>query len=117
MTRTRSLLLVLALLGVAACNDNITPSVPGGPARVGKIDTGGPMQRRGAAIVIDWRKGGVQSVTLDGDRALVFTGGQPGGKYVLSLTQDAIGSRMVTWPANVYWPGVVPGGTPPTLTT
>ena len=35
------------------------------------------------------------------------------GSFVLQLTQDATGSRLVTWPASVDWPG----GTAPTLTT
>jgi hypothetical protein len=56
-------------------------------------------------IRVDWSKGKMQTVTLGGDRALTFTGGRPGGRYVLAITQDATGSRRVTWPLSVRWPG------------
>lgn len=66
-------------------------------------------------IAVDWNNGTMQSVVLAGDRKFTFTGGQPGGRYLLSITQDAHGSRTVTWPADVR----APGGGPvfPTLTT
>lgn len=64
-------------------------------------------------ITVDWSKGGTQAVTLGGSRALTFLNGQKGGKYILRLQQDAIGSRTVTWPSSVHWPGV----DGPTLTT
>lgn len=35
-----------------------------------------------------------------------------GGAFTLFLEQDATGSRTVTWPASIIWPG----GTAPTLT-
>jgi hypothetical protein len=65
-------------------------------------------------IVVDWNNGALQTVVLGGNRKVTFTGGQPGGYYMLSLIQDAHGSRTVTWPANVRYPG---GDVPPTLTT
>ncbi len=64
-------------------------------------------------IAVDWNNGAMQTVVLGGNRKFSFTGGQPGRTYLLSITQDAHGSRTVTWPADVRWPG----GTPPTLTT
>jgi hypothetical protein len=64
-------------------------------------------------IVIDWSKGVTQAVTLHGNRALIFSNGQKGGKYTLILRQDATGSRTVTWPSSVHWAGVLG----PTLTT
>jgi len=64
-------------------------------------------------IVVDWSKGDTQSVTLGGNRALTFLNGQKGGKYLLNLKQDANGSRTVTWPSSVRWPGT----NGPTLTT
>jgi hypothetical protein len=56
----------------------------------------------------------VASVTL-GAAANAFTFSNPraGGTYVLILKQDSNGSRTVTWPSNVKWPG----NTAPTLTT
>lgn len=66
-----------------------------------------------STIAVDWSKGDTQSVTLGGNRTLAFSHGQKGGKYLLILKQDAHGSRTVTWPSSVRWPGV----TGPTLTT
>ena len=54
---------------------------------------------------------------MHGDRKLAFANGQKGGKYLLVLTQDARGSRLVTLPSSVRWPGVTPPITPPLLTT
>ena len=64
-------------------------------------------------ITVDWSKGSIQAVTLGGNRALTFLNGQKGGKYMLRLRQDATGSRTVTWPSSVHWPGA----NGPTLTT
>lgn len=56
----------------------------------------------------------IATVTL-GAAANAFTlnNARAGGTYVLILKQDGSGSRTVTWPANVNWPGDVA----PTLTT
>jgi hypothetical protein len=67
------------------------------------------------SITVDWRKATVQSVTLHGNRTFTFINGHKGGRYVLIIKQDATGSRTVTWPASVHWPGDSPQ--PPTLTT
>jgi hypothetical protein len=64
-------------------------------------------------IAVDWSKGDTQGVTLGGNRILTFSNGQKGGHYTLILRQDATGSRTVTWPPFVHWPGVYG----PTLTT
>jgi len=68
-------------------------------------------------IAVDWSKGNSQSVTLGGNRTLTFTNGQKGGKYLLIVKQDATGSRTVTWPSSVRWPGPTQAAVPPTLTT
>jgi hypothetical protein len=65
-------------------------------------------------IAVDWSKGNTQVVTLHGNRTFVFENGQKGGKYLLIIRQDATGSRTVTWPASVHWPG---DGQGPILTT
>ena len=73
---------------------------------------------------IDWgNDGNVQSFTFGaGNETLAFTnpadstigGGSNNPAYcMLSITQDATGSRTATWPASVKWPG----GTAPTLST
>jgi hypothetical protein len=66
------------------------------------------------AITVDWSRGSTQTVTLAGNRTLTFLNGQKGGKYILILKQDATGSRTVTWPASVHWPGTYG---PPLTTT
>lgn len=65
------------------------------------------------ADTIDWTVSNKQKSTLTGNCEFTFTA--PGGpcNLVLKLVQDATGSRTVTWPAAVHWPG----GTAPTLTT
>jgi len=70
-------------------------------------------------ITVDWSKGDTQIVTLHGNRALTFLNGQKGGKYLLILTQDATGSRTVTWPSSVRWPGGPPqaAGRPASILT
>ena len=66
-------------------------------------------------ITIDWSKGTLQTVVLGGNRKVVFIKGYPGLRGMLAITQDGTGSRLVTWPADAHWPGVV--SSPPTLTT
>jgi hypothetical protein len=67
----------------------------------------------GTALTIDWNNGNNQRVTLTGACTFTFTNPKPGAVYTLELVQDGSGSRTVTWPAAVLWPG----GTTPTLTT
>jgi len=56
-------------------------------------------------IAVDWSKGDAQTVTLGGNRALTFSNGKRGGRYTLILKQDPTGTRTVTWPPSVRWPG------------
>jgi hypothetical protein len=67
----------------------------------------------GTADTIDWTASNKQKSTLTGNCTFTFTA--PGGptSLILRLVQDATGSRTVTWPASVKWPG----GIAPTLTT
>lgn len=66
----------------------------------------------GATIALNWNNGNVQTVTLGGNRTFTFANPKEGARYVLKLTQDATGSRTVTWPT-ITWQG----GAAPTLTT
>ena len=59
-------------------------------------------------IAVDWSKGNTQAVTLRGNRTLIFSNGQKGGHYMLIIKQDATGSRTVTWPSSMRWPGGPP---------
>jgi len=86
----------------------------GAGAGLVNIPTGGRYSLTdGATIAVDWNNGDVQSVTLGGNRTFTFSNGQDGGKYTLIIKQDGTGTRTITWPASVRWPG----GTALTLTT
>jgi hypothetical protein len=64
---------------------------------------------------INLANGNVVSATLAGATTFTFSGATAGMacSFGVYLTQDATGSRTVTWPASVKWSG----GTPPTLST
>jgi hypothetical protein len=66
------------------------------------------------SLTIDWNKGNKQRTTLTGNCTFTFTAPTTGvANLMLKLIQDGTGSRTVTWPATVKWPG----GSAPTLTT
>jgi hypothetical protein len=68
----------------------------------------------GAATTIpDTTVATVTNVVLTANCTLTFPAIAVGKQFTLVLTQDSTGSRTVTWPTEVKWPG----GTPPTLTT
>lgn len=70
----------------------------------------------GAGTVdLDLADGNVHHVTLTGNPTFTFTTALTGValRFRLYLVQDGTGSRTVTWPGTVDWPG----GTAPTLTT
>jgi hypothetical protein len=67
----------------------------------------------GAALTVDLSAANTQKITLTASAALTLISANPGTLYYLLLTQDATGSRLVTWPASVKWSG----GAAPTLTT
>lgn len=65
------------------------------------------------AYTISLTSGTVQNLTLTGNCTLTFPTATAGKSFLLVLKQDAIGSRTVTWPAAVKWPG----STAPTITS
>lgn len=67
----------------------------------------------GAYTVPDMATATAHRLTLTGNATLTFPAAAAGKSFSLALVQDGTGSRTVTWPANVKWPG----GTAPTLTT
>jgi hypothetical protein len=67
----------------------------------------------GAAKTIDWNDGNCQKLTLTGNCTLTLSNPVAGATYLLRISQDATGSRTITWPAAVHWSG----GTAPVLTT
>lgn len=67
----------------------------------------------GTAYTIDLANGTIQFLTLTGNCTFTFPTAIDGRSFILLLRQDATGSRTVTWPAVVRWPG----GTAPTITS
>ena len=65
------------------------------------------------AYTIDLANGSVQILTLTGNCTFTFPTATAGKSFILLLKQDGTGSRTVTWPAAVKWPG----GTAPTITS
>ncbi len=68
----------------------------------------------GTNVTIDWNNGNKQQITLGHNVTFSFTAPSFGvGSFTLMLIQDGTGSRTVTWPASVKWPG----GSAPTLSS
>lgn len=67
----------------------------------------------GATVTFDFNRSLNHVVTLAGNRTFVFTAPPDPCLLMVQVTQDATGSRTVTWPSTVIWAG----GTAPTLTT
>jgi len=57
------------------------------------------------AYTIDLANGSVQYLTLTGNCTYTFPTPVAGKSFILVQKQDATGSRTVTWPASVDWPG------------
>ena len=67
----------------------------------------------GTAYTISLASGTVQILTLTGNCTFTFPTATSGQSFILLLKQDGTGSRTVTWPAAVKWPG----STAPTITS
>ena len=67
----------------------------------------------GTAATVNWANSNVQYLTLTDNATLTFSNPVDGGRYILMLMQDDVGSRTATWPATVAWSGA----SAPTLTT
>lgn len=65
------------------------------------------------AYTVNLTNGSVQFLTLTGNCTYTFPTPAAGKSFLLIQKQDATGSRTVTWPASVKWPG----GTAPTITS
>ena len=65
------------------------------------------------AYTIDLANGTVQVLTLTGNCTYTFPTAVAGKSFILLQKQDGTGSRTVTWPSSVKWPG----GTAPTITS
>ncbi len=62
---------------------------------------------------VDWNNSNVQEIILSANRSLAFINGKSGGLYTLLVKQDAMGTRIVTFPPEIKWAN----GTAPTLNT
>jgi hypothetical protein len=67
----------------------------------------------GATVTFDLSLSDRHTLTLGGNRTLALSNDTVGQELTLILTQDATGSRTVTWWSGIKWPG----GTAPTLST
>jgi len=67
-----------------------------------------------ATATLDLSKGNDHSITMPaGNITIALSNGTVGQKFIVEITQDAVGSRTVTWFSTVRWAG----GSAPTLTT
>jgi len=66
-----------------------------------------------AIITLDISVSEIQTILLGGNRTLSVIRAKVGEVFLVSLTQDSVGSRTVTWFDTIRWAG----GIVPTLTT
>ncbi|MFF7681449.1 hypothetical protein ACFZA2_01720 [Microbacterium sp. NPDC007973] len=59
-------------------------------------------------------KYGSVTLTLNRSISLVLPNPTPGAGIILTIVQDSVGTRSITWPADIEWPNY---GTPPPLLT
>ena len=102
-----------------------TPDGGSGPTERVRITSAGTLQtsadykegvvtaNTSTAYTINIANGTLQILTLTGNCTFTFPTATAGKSFTLLLKQDATGSRTVTWPAAVKWPG----GTAPTITS
>lgn len=68
------------------------------------IPTSGPFN-----VTVDWTdktKGKVRNINFGTNNlTLVFSGAVKDQVLTFIITQDAVGGRSLTWPANIKWPG------------
>ncbi len=96
--------------GVTASNVSgaVTVNVPASP-----IENVNTVAASGAAVTIpDVTTATINLVTLTANCTFTFPTAAAGKSFTLILQQDATGSRTVTWPIGVKWPG----GITPALT-
>ena len=103
----------LTVSGAVACADQVV----GRPELKDYAETVNAIGNTAASQAVDLESGNVVTATLAvATTTFTFSNPSATGKscsFTLILSQDATGSRTVTWPASVKWAG----GTAPTLTT
>lgn len=98
----------LTISGTGPAGDFLTTTEGGG-------DVLSTVGASGSTETIDLTDGNVHDITLTANCTLTFASVAPGRgrSFTLVLRQDGVGSRTVTWPGSVVWPG----GVAPTLST
>jgi hypothetical protein len=106
-----SIVASLIAAGTFAAGDFVFPAklTVQGQGAVEQHDAG----NSGAAKTIDWNDSNCQKLVLTGNCTLTLSNPVAGATYLLRVSQDGTGSRTLTWPAAVHWPG----GTAPVITT
>jgi len=108
---------VVALTFDGSGNTNLSDKILQRPTIKDYSETGNAIGNTGASQTIDITDGNVITATL-AVATTTFTFSNPsasgsGCSFTLILTQDASGSRAVTWPGSVQWAG----STAPTLSS
>lgn len=62
----------------------------------------------GATVTIDWSDGNIHKVTLGDNRTIAFSNVTPPQSVRVFVTQDATGSRTLSYPASVHFMGGEP---------
>ena len=83
-----------------------------GITNLGPVDFYEEATAAGQTSVV-WTTANNQKLTLTSSPTIVFTAPDGPCHLQLKITQDATGSRIITWPGTVYWPN----GIEPTLST
>lgn len=94
-------------------NRDGVPDGTGGGGSAG-VETVNTVSTSGAALTLpDVTTATIHDITLTANCTVTFPSLAAGKSFTVRLTQDATGSRTVTWPATVRWPG----GVAPVLST
>lgn len=109
---------VVGAMVVAGANTAVTYNDAAGTLTVSASGASGDgtqvhaVGNSGTALTLDAASasGYIKTITLTGNCTFTFTGATAGlaATLELVLTQDATGSRTVTWPASVKWSGGAP---------
>jgi hypothetical protein len=88
-----------------APTDSLTINPDGNVSIGSQIHT--PVQSKGnsgtGTVTFNWNDSNIQTVTLTGNCTFAFSNPQSGASYQIVITQDATGSRTITWPSGIYW--------------
>ena len=67
-----------------------------------------------SSTTINWASGNQVRLAMDNSiTTLTLSNPRDGEHYLVKITQDVIGSKVIAWPAGIMWKG----GSPPTLTS